>query len=419
MSPSSLVNKSVLLVVIAGISALFFGIIGRFIEAIFLAGLFAAVCHPIYRRFLRLFRQREGLASLATMILVLCFIIIPVVIIAAIVAGQATDFAAEALPWLQTAANEPGLITNQLEKLPFYDRLLPFQDLLTEKVGGVLVAISKIGVSLLQSATVGTFNALLSGLLVLYSFFFFLMDGGKLVQLILYYLPLDDKNEHLLLDRFRSVTVATLKGTAVIGFLQGAFAGMGLWVCGIPNALFWSVTMMFLSVVPGIGAALVWIPACLYLAASGQVAYAVGLAVFCGLLVGSVDNILRPKLVGNDTQLHELMIFFSTLGGLLTFGISGFIIGPIIAALFVTVWEIYAVEFRHWLPKTDFVPHGGAVLPGYVDGDELNPPDTNRSPYRSPEAADNAVDNPGTVAQSKQPPAQQVTIDLQNKDKFS
>lgn len=358
MVNTTLVNKSVLLMVVATITALFLGIVGRFLEAIFLAGLFAAVCHPIYAQFLRWFGDRQALASLATMLLVLCFIIIPVVIIAAIVAGQATDFAGIAIPWLQNVANEPGFITSQLEKLPFYERLLPFRDLLSEKVGSVLVAISKSGVGLLQSATVGTFNALLSGLLVLYSFFFFLMDGGKMVQLILYYLPLDDKNEQLLLYRFRSVTVATLKGTAVIGFLQGAFAGLALSFCGIPNALFWSVTMMFMSVVPGIGAALIWIPACLYLAASGEIAYAVGLAAFCGVLVGSVDNILRPKLVGNDTQLHELMIFFSTLGGLISFGLSGFIIGPIIAALFVTVWEIYGVEFKPWLPKTAFVPHG-------------------------------------------------------------
>ena len=186
------------------------------------------------------------------------------------------------------------------------------------------------------------------------------MDGDRFLQLILFYLPLDDKNEGLLLHRFRSVTVATLKGTAVIGFLQGGLAGIALWMCGIPNAVFWSVTMMLLSVVPGIGAALVWFPAVLYLAVNGQLLYAGSLFAFCGLLVGTIDNVLRPKLVGSDTQLHELMIFFSTIGGLLTFGFSGFIIGPIIAALFVTVWEIYGVEFKNWLPESGFGQPQGA-----------------------------------------------------------
>ncbi len=356
MQNTALVNKTVLLIVVAVISALFLGIIGRFLEAIFLASLFAAVCHPLYRRFLHFLGNRRALASLSTLLLILCFIIIPVAFIAAIVAEQAADFASTAAPWLQNAANEPGYLTRQLEKLPFYDRLLPFKDLLVEKLGSSLLAVSKTGVTLLQSATVGTLNALLTFVLVLYSCFFFLMDGDRLLHLIVYYLPLDDKNERLLLNRFRSVTVATLKGTTVIGFLQGALAGTALAVVGIPNALFWSVTMMFLSVVPGIGAALVWVPACIYLAANGQFAYAGGLFLYCALLVGSIDNVLRPKLVGGDTQLHELMIFFSTLGGLLTFGMSGFIIGPIIAALFVTIWEIYGVEFKDWLPDTDFRP---------------------------------------------------------------
>lgn len=176
--------------------------------------------------------------------------------------------------------------------------------------------------------------------------------------------------------------------------------------------------MMFLSVVPGIGAALIWIPACLYLAASGQVAFAAGLAVFCGLLVGSVDNILRPKLVGSDTQLHELMIFFSTLGGLLTFGLSGFIIGPIIAALFVTVWEIYGVEFRPWLPKTGFIPHGGTDLPGYVENDQADPPDSNHNPAWSPVSAEAATDDNAAVAapQTQQVPSGDPT---QDPDKYT
>ena len=354
MDNTAVVNKSVLLIVVAAISALFLGIIGRFIEAIFLASLFAAVFHPLYRKFLAWVPEYRGVASLATLLLVLCFIFIPVGMIALVVAGQAADFASRAIPSLQKIINEPQIVQTWLEALPFYDTLLPYKELITERLGNVLITFSSTGVELLQSATISTVNALITGLLVLYTFFFFLMDGDRLLRLILFYLPLDDKNEGLLLDRFRSVTVATLKGTAVIGFLQGGLAGIALWMCNIPNALFWSVTMMMLSVVPGIGAALVWFPAVVYLAFNGQWLYAGSLFAFCGLLVGTIDNVLRPKLVGNDTQLHELMIFFSTIGGLLTFGFSGFIIGPIIAALFVTVWEIYGVEFKSWLPETGF-----------------------------------------------------------------
>ncbi len=362
MVSTALVNKSVLAIVVAAISALFLGIIWRFLEAIFLAGLFAAVFHPLYRRILRFLGGRKGIASLCTLLIVLCFVFIPIVMIGTVFVGQGAQLASNTLPWFQNVVNEPGFITSQLERLPFYSIVEPYRDQLAERLGGLFVATSSTAVDILQSATRGTVSAVITMLLVLYSFFFFLMDGDRLIEHILYYLPLDDKNEVLLLNRFRSVTIATLKGTAVIGFLQGSLAGIGLWVCNIPNALFLSVTMMLLSVVPGIGAALVWIPACIYLAINGQWVFAIGLFLYSALLVGSIDNILRPKLVGSDTQLHELMIFFSTLGGLLTFGLPGFIIGPIIAALFVTVWEIYAVEFKEWLPVTNFIPHSEQTL---------------------------------------------------------
>ncbi len=107
--------------------------------------------------------------------------------------------------------------------------------------------------------------------------------------------------------------------------------------------------MIVLSIVPGVGGALVWVPASIVLVATGAVWRGIGLALFCGLIVGSIDNVMRPRLVGRDTQLHELLIFFSTLGGLLVFGPMGFIIGPILAALFVTVWDIYAATFRQEL----------------------------------------------------------------------
>jgi len=353
MEKSAVVNKSVLALVVAAITALFLGIIWRFLEAIFLAGLFAAVFYPLYRRIQRVVGSK-GVASLFTLLIVLCFVFIPIVMIGAIFVAQGGELARDAIPWLQNLVDEPGAIPKYLEKLPFYETLLPYRDQMTERMGGVAVAASSTAVNLLQSATRGTVNTVLTSLLVFYSFFFFLMDGDKLVQKILYYLPLDNDNESLLLHRFRSVTVATLKGTAVIGFLQGTLAGIALWFCGIPQALFLSVTMMLLSVIPGVGAALVWIPATIYLATNGQWILAGGLFAFCALLVGSIDNILRPKLVGSDTQLHELMIFFSTLGGLFTFGVPGFIIGPIIAALFVTVWEIYGEEFKDWLPSTNF-----------------------------------------------------------------
>jgi predicted PurR-regulated permease PerM len=153
-------------------------------------------------------------------------------------------------------------------------------------------------------------------------------------------------------EKFVSVSRATLKGTVIIGVIQGTLAGMALAVAGIQGAAFWGTIMTVLSIIPGVGTALVWLPAAIFLMATGSVASGVVLIVFCGAVVGSVDNFLRPRLVGKDTQMHDLLILFSTLGGLLLFGVVGFILGPILAALFVTVWDIYGAAFRDMLPGT-------------------------------------------------------------------
>lgn len=350
------VNRAMLVVVLVAISLLFLGIVKPFLTSIFLAAIFSALSSPLYQRLLRLSGDREVLSSLLTLLLLFCFVFIPVALVAMTVVSQAVDIAGAAKPWVQQQFAQPGMITEKLQTLPFYEQLAPYRNLFFSQVGEFVGGLSKVTVDLVQAATVGTFNALLMSFIVLYTMFFFLIDGDRLLYYVLYYLPLSDDEEKQLLARFTSVTRATLKGTAVIGLMQGALNGMAFSIAGIPSALFWGVAMVFLSVVPGIGTAAVWLPAVVYLLVSGEWLAALLLFGFCALVVGSLDNFLRPKLVGNDTQLHELLIFFSTLGGLLMFGFWGFVIGPIIAALFVTVWELYGDEFSEWLPTTAFVP---------------------------------------------------------------
>jgi predicted PurR-regulated permease PerM len=351
-----LVNRGVLLCLLLGISLLFLAMIEPFLQSVFVAGLFAAVFTPLYRRILGRVGNRRSLASAMTLLTVIIFVMVPVGVLLSTVARQALDIADTAVPWVQQQLASPGLITEALQSLPFYSFMESYREIAMDRLGDLAGLVSGWLVAGLKSATLGSVSLLFSVLIVLYAMFFCLIDGDRLLYYILYYLPLHDDDEKKLLARFTSVTRATLKGTAVIGFLQGALAGVALYFAGIPSALFWGFAMMLLSVVPGIGAALVWVPAVIYLLVGGQ--FATALALFCGVVVGTVDNVLRPKLVGNDTQMHELMIFFSTLGGLLMFGFMGFIIGPIIAALFVSLWELYGEEFKDWLPTTAFKPQG-------------------------------------------------------------
>ena len=184
--------------------------------------------------------------------------------------------------------------------------------------------------------------------------YFLQMDGDKLIRKILYYLPLNSDDENLMMDKFTSVTRATIKGTMLIGILQGGLAGGAFAVAGIDNAVFWGTVMAVLSIIPSVGSALVWIPAVIILIMQGDVGSGVGLLIFCAVVVGSLDNVLRPILVGKDTKMHELMIFFGTLGGIMMFGIAGIFIGPLIASLFVTIWELYGLAFSDYLPEVHY-----------------------------------------------------------------
>jgi len=345
------VNKTVLAVMVIAITALFLSMIHQFFMAILLAGLFSAMARPIYRRFRVLFKGRRHLASATTMLLMIVVVLIPLLLLVGVIVGQAIDVGQAVTPWIKQNLEQPDKLTAYLQDLPFYEYLEPYRGIILEKAGQLVGSVSNWIVGGLSQATFGTANFLFMTFVFLYTIYFLQMDGGKLVKKILYYLPLNSDDESLMLDKFTSVTRAMLKGTLMIGILQGGLAGIAFAVAGIDNAVFWGTIMAVLSVIPSVGSALVWIPASIILIMQGEVTAGVGLLAFCGLIVGSLDNVLRPMLVGKDTKMHELMIFFGTLGGILMFGIAGILIGPVIASLFVTIWELYGIAFSDYLPE--------------------------------------------------------------------
>lgn len=349
------VNKSVVLLMTLGISALFFAMIQQFLMTLFLAGLFSALARPLFLRFQALLNGNRHLASLLTLLLIAVVILIPLVLLVGVLIGQALDVSQMITVWFKGAFADPGAIDTYLRHLPFYDQLSINRDQIIQQAGALATVISRLLVEWVSSVTLGTANFVFMAFVFLYSMFFLQMDGPKLLEKGLYYLPLKTSEERMMLAKFTSVTRATLKGSLLIGLLQGSLAGIGFAVAGIPNAVFWGTVMALLSAIPNVGAALVWIPAVAILILQGEVAAGIGLALFCGLIVGSLDNVLRPILVGKDTKMHELMIFLSTLGGILMFGLPGIFIGPVIASLFISIWEIYGVEFAAILPDVQTV----------------------------------------------------------------
>lgn len=361
------VQKKILVVImVLLISAIFLTMIRAFIMAILLAGIFSAMSQPVYAHIERWSGGRQSLASLATLLLILLIVLLPLIGLLGIVAGEAIKISTSVKPWVEQWMSRPPAFEEWFKALPLHDVMVAYQGVILQKAGELVGRASTFLFENISSFTFSTINTVFLFFVFLYTMFFFLKDGHRILGRFLAYLPLSDDVERRILDRFTSVARASIKGTLVIGIIQGGLAGLAFQVVGIDSAVFWGTIMAVLSIIPAVGSALVWLPAVLILAFTGQYLQATGLFLFCSLLVGSIDNVLRPWLVGKDTQLHELLIFFSTLGGISLFGIAGFIVGPIVAALFVTVWDIYAETFLGPSCKTGRQPPfpGEAAPPG-------------------------------------------------------
>ncbi len=346
-------RRGFLLLLVVGISAIFFAMIRQFLMTLFMTAIFSGLAYPLYRQILKR-TKRPTLASILTILTILLVVVGPLSTLLGVVTNQALEVSEVVGPWVQEQLRDPAQIPQLLpDWIPFIDKLEPYKAEIITRLGESAGKVGKFLFSSLSAATRGTVAFLFYLIIGLYAMFFFLKDGRALLDKILFYTPLSIEDKERMLDRFVSVTRATLKGTLAIGLLQGALAGIAFAVAGIRGAAFWGTIMAVLSVIPGIGAALVWVPAVIYLLIKGAIGWAILLAIWCAGVVGSADNLLRPRLVGKDTKMPDLLILLSTLGGIFLFGAVGFIIGPIIAALFVTVWDIYGSAFRDVLSEQD------------------------------------------------------------------
>ena len=340
-----------LLVLALGISLLFLVMIRQFLVAILLAAVFSAMIRPLYLRLAAGMRGRERAAAVATLLLALLVLVVPAIAFTGLVVSQAVEISQAAATWVRGNMDLFESIEGRLLEIPLVGDFLPDRERIITLAGQLAQSAGGVLVDSLTAATLGTTTFLFQLFLMLYAMYFFLTSGPAIHDRILYLVPLRSADEERLLDRFVSVTRATIKGSLVIGVLQGALAGLSFAVFGIPGAAFWGTVMAVLSIVPALGAALVWVPAVIWLLATGQIAAGISVGLWCGLVVGTVDNFVRPRLVGRDTRLPDLLVLLSTFGGILFFGAVGFILGPIVAALFVTVWEIFAVAYGDVLPE--------------------------------------------------------------------
>ena len=339
-------RQAFLLLLVTAISIAFLMMVRTFLLTILLAAIFAGLIYPAFTRIVRICRGQRVIGAAVTIVLLLALVVTPLLFVLGAVAAEALRVNETIGPRISQLIDEPGEIESRLRAIPGYDRIAPYQDEIISGAGALIGGAGSFLFEALSATTRATAVFAFLFVVMLYTLFYFLLDGPRLLTSLLTYLPLPERDRDRMLGTFLSVTRATLKGTLLIAVLQGTLGGLAFWVVGIESAVFWGAVMTLASIVPGIGSVIIWLPASIYLLATGEIWQGVVLIGVGSLLIGTVDNILRPRLVGRDTQMHDLMIFFSTVGGITLFGAVGFIVGPILAALFVTVWQLAGASFR-------------------------------------------------------------------------
>lgn len=338
-------HQKAFLLLLTLVTVAFFWVLLPYYGAVFWAAILAIIFRPLQRTLLRRLGERRSLAAFISVIVCILLAVLPVTFIALALLNEG----ARVLQAVQDAsASPPEDLAEAVAQLP------PWAQQALERFGlGDLGDVrARLGTFAgaagqflaAQALAVGenVLGFVVSLGVMLYVLFFLFRDGLGIGRNIRAALPLSDELSRQLLSRFAAVVRATVKGNIIIAVLQGVIGGLAFWALGVPGALLWTVVMIFASMLPAVGAGLVWAPAAIYLFVIGE-PFRAGILVVVGAgVIGLVDNLLRPQLVARDTRLPDYVILVSTLGGLSVFGINGFVIGPLIAALFVTVWTLFS-----------------------------------------------------------------------------
>jgi len=326
-----------LLALLTLVTAGFLVMIHQFLLTILLAAAVAALVRPAYVRIVDATGGHRYLGSALTLVFLLVLVLGPLTAVLIVAAREAA--AIGDLPFWNEVG-EPGWLDAALRQIPGSSLLLPYRDDVLSAMRDAAGAAGSFVLQSISATTRSTLTFFLNLGLFLYALFFFLIDGPGMLRSVFTTLPLRPSERERLLERVTSVTRATLRGTVVIGLVQGTLTGLGLWIVGLPSPFLLGTIAGVLSVVPAIGPAMVWIPGSIVLALQGEWWQTIVLVAYGSLVVASVDNVLRPRLVGGETEMHDVLVLVSTLGGLAMFGVIGFIVGPVIAALLLAVWQI-------------------------------------------------------------------------------
>ena len=333
------------LLLVVVVTVAFGWVVAPFFNAVFWATVLAILFMPLYRRLLAATGGRPSLSALATLAVILVIVILPTGFITAALVQEAGSLVARVKSGeLDFSAQYDALLKALPPWIADHAARFGMTDLasIRNRISESVVGMSQVAVGHVLNIGQNTFGFLLQLGLMLYVLFFLLRDGKALVARIREAVPLRDDLLRDLMHKFATAIRATVKGNIAVALVQGALGGLIFWFLGLEAPVLWGTLMALLSLLPAIGAGLVWGPVALYFLLTGSVWQGVLLAAYGVLVIGLVDNILRPILVGKDTKMPDYVVLITTLGGLAVFGIVGFVVGPVIAALFIAVWEVVA-----------------------------------------------------------------------------
>jgi predicted PurR-regulated permease PerM len=351
---SEKLEQSTFLITLIFVSVVFGFLLMPFWAPLLWASIIAVLFHPVQVWLERRWGDRPSITALATLLACVVLVVIPVLLLFASFLQQALAVYEQ----IEAGQLQPGKYIEQVRNaFPVLQGLLERFDIdmdtVRENAAKAAVGASQFLARNALAFGQGAFGFVLQLALMLYVAYFLLRDGRVLVDKLIHALPLGDERERLLFQKFAEVARATVKGNLLVALVQGMLGGLIFWILGLPAPLLWGVVMTALSLIPAVGAGLVWLPAAIYLYAVGDWVSATVLIAYGVLIIGLADNVLRPILVGRDTKLPDWMVLLSTLGGIAMVGINGFVVGPLIAVLFVAFWQIFSREFN---PQTQVRP---------------------------------------------------------------
>lgn len=338
------IQRAWFLIVLAVVTLAFLWLTLDFIGPVFWAAVLAVIFNPLQRQLEVVLGGKKTSAALVSLLIIVLVVFVPLILLGVAVSQEALtlynriqdgsvdvqEYVTRISPMVRDLSLRLGIEPGSIQQRIYQAAGMAAQTIATQAV--------VVGQNLL--------SVIAKTALMLYLLFFFLRDGDDLVGVLGDAIPMGVSRQRTLFSQFASVTRATLKGSLLIGLVQGALGGLLFFALGLRAAVFWGVIMAMLSLLPLVGPAIVWAPAAIYLMLTGSITKGIILVIGGALVVGTADNVLRPLVVGRETRMPDYMVLLSTLGGLSVFGAAGFVAGPVLAALFLSVWDMFAQEQR-------------------------------------------------------------------------